>query len=62
MSKANLEIKNLAKANNVYLWQIAEALGIADCNFSKMMRKEFDSAMKVKIRNIIFAIAEEQEA
>ena len=36
----NLEIREAAKENGVFLWQIAEVYGVNDGNFSRKLRKE----------------------
>lgn len=35
------------------MWQIAEAYGISDSNFSRKLRYEFSNDEKMKIYNII---------
>lgn len=49
----NNDIRTEAKAAKVKLWQIADALGLYDTNFSKMLRKELPPEEKTKIRQII---------
>ena len=41
------------------LWQIAEALGIADCTFSRKLRKELPREEKEKIFSIIERLSQE---
>ena len=36
----NIEIREMAKANGVKLWEIAEHLGLVDANFSRKLRHE----------------------
>lgn len=50
---ANQEIRQAATLAGVRLWQIAERLGIADCNFSRKLRKELPQDEKEKIFSII---------
>lgn len=50
---ANLDIRTAAAACGVRLWQIAEELHIADCNFSRKLRKELTAEEKAKIFAII---------
>lgn len=45
----NQDIRRMAAGNGVRLWQIAEALGIADCSLSRKMRKELSQNEKEKI-------------
>ena len=57
----NQEIRRMAAGNGVRLWQIAEALGIADCSLSRKMRKELSQNEKEKIARIIREISKEAE-
>lgn len=61
MTTNNMDIKNRAKKNGVYLWEIADKLGIIDCNFSRKLRKELPTAEKQEIFKIIDDIAAEKE-
>ncbi|MDL2238268.1 hypothetical protein LJC56_10680 [Christensenellaceae bacterium OttesenSCG-928-K19] len=49
----NTDIRNEASRAGVKLWQIAEAMGMADCNFSRRLRKELSDSEKNEIRQII---------
>ena len=40
MANANIEIREKIKAAGLYMWQVADALGIQDSNFSRLLRKE----------------------
>ena len=51
--RANEEIRLAAKDANVCLWQIADALGIADHTFSRKLRKELNEEKKKEILDII---------
>lgn len=57
----NTDIRNAAKEANIRLWQIADVLGIADCNFSRKLRKELPDSEKQKIFEIIRELATEGE-
>ena len=57
----NQDIPRMAAGNGVRLWQIAEALGIADCSLSRKMRKELSQNEKEKIVRIIREISKEAE-
>lgn len=37
--KANTEIREAANQAGVFLWQIADRLGITDSNFSRKLRR-----------------------
>jgi len=55
----NQDIRLEAAGAGVKLWQIAERLGIADCNFSRKLRKELPYDKKAEIRRIIAELKEE---
>lgn len=55
------EVRQLAKENGVFLWQIAEKLGINDGNFSRKLRKPLSDADTAKILGIIDQLKAEQE-
>ena len=42
----NLDIREETKSAGVNLWQIAEALGVNDGNFSRKLRRELSPAEK----------------
>ncbi|CDF03201.1 putative uncharacterized protein [Ruminococcus sp. CAG:624] len=47
------EIKSMIKASGLRLWQVAQALGINDGNFSRRLRRAFNEAEVEKIKSII---------
>lgn len=49
----NQQIRRAAAGAGVKLWQVAEALGIADCSFSRKLRRELPPEEKEKIFSII---------
>lgn len=49
----NKDIREKAKKCGVHLWQIAEALGVNDGNFSRKLRHELPDEEKAKIFKII---------
>lgn len=57
----NLDIRKAAKEANIYLWQIAEALGINDGNFSRKLRRELSDDEKRKIFAIIMQLSIKKE-
>ena len=57
----NQEIKSKAKQKGVKLWEIADAYGINDGNFSRKLRHELPEAEKAKILALIDEIAERRE-
>ena len=56
---ANQEIRETAKAASVKLWQIADALGIADSNFSRKLRYELTEDEKQHIYKVISDLSKE---
>ena len=50
---SNLDIREAATLAGVKLWQIADALGIADFNLSRKLRHELSPAEKERIFKII---------
>lgn len=53
----NVDIRNKAKSKGVKLWEIAEAIGINDGNFSRKLRKELPEDEKAAIMTTIDRIA-----
>lgn len=58
---SNVDVRQAAAAAGVKLWQIAEGLGIADCNFSRRLRRELPQDEKDKIFAIIRELSGEVE-
>lgn len=56
---SNQDIRRTAAGARVKLWQIADALGMADCSFSRKLRKELPQDEKEKIFSIIRRLAKE---
>lgn len=57
---ANAQIREVAKAEGVRLWQVAERYGITDGNFSRKLRRELPQREREKILKIIKDIANEK--
>ena len=57
----NFEIRRKAAGAGVKLWQIAEVLGIADCSFSRKLRRELSPEEKDRILRIIKELSKEAE-
>ena len=57
----NADIRESATTHGVKLWQIAEALGITDGNFSRKLRKELSAEKKRQVMEIIDRLAQGQE-
>lgn len=56
---ANQDVKRVAAGAGVRLWQIAEALGIADCSLSRKLRRELPPEEKARIFEIISNLSQE---
>lgn len=57
----NKEIRAAAKNAGICLWEVAEAYGINDGNFSRKLRKELPQEEKDKILAIIDKLAKERQ-
>ena len=53
MQKRNIDIRTLARVENVHHWQIAEVLGVSEITFSRWLRKELSPEKKEEIRKAI---------
>lgn len=56
---SNQDIRRVAAEARIKLWQIADALGMADCSFSRKLRKELSKEEKEKIFSIIRELSKE---
>ena len=56
----NKEIREAAKRSGVYLWQVADAYGVNDGNFSRKLRKELPQEEKQNILEIIDRLSKEK--
>lgn len=57
----NSDIRTAAAKADVWLWQIAERLGMTDSNFSRKLRRELPQEEKEKIFGVIDELAKEAE-
>ncbi|MCC2175325.1 hypothetical protein AAAV73_06540 [Hominicoprocola fusiformis] len=55
----NIDVRRAAAGSGVRLWQVADALGIADAQLSRKLRKELPDEEKQKIFEIIRNISAE---
>ena len=55
----NQDIRRTAAGAGVKLWQLADALGIADCSLSRKLRKELPQEEKDRIFGIIRELSQE---
>ena len=57
----NREIRQSAKEKGVYLWQLAECVGLTDSNFSRKLRRELPDEECERILRLIDELAAERE-
>lgn len=55
--KNNLDVRNYARKRSVALWEVAEGCGMADSNFSKLLRHELPEEKKQLLYKIIDDLA-----
>lgn len=56
----NREIREAADLAGVYLWQVADEMGIADNTLSRVLRYELPENEKAQILKIISSLAQER--
>ncbi|OPY60038.1 MAG: hypothetical protein A4E56_02948 [Pelotomaculum sp. PtaU1.Bin065] len=59
MTQKNFDVRRKAKESGVFLWQIADEMGVRDSEFSRMLRKELPPEIKVQVFQIIEKLREE---
>lgn len=59
---ANRDIRLAAAGAGVRMWQIADELGVRDCNFSRRLRHELSDDEKERIFFIIRKLSEVETA
>lgn len=52
-AQSNKDIRAAAAAAGVFLWQIAEAIGVTDGTFSRKLRRELPDDEKAAILQVI---------
>lgn len=57
----NNDIREAAKKAGIHLWQVAEACGVNDGNFSRKLRKELPQEEKRNILEIIDRLSKEKQ-
>ena len=60
MARCNEDIRSYAKQNSVYLWQIADSLGICNDTFIRKLRHELNDPEKMKVIEIINKLSEKK--
>lgn len=56
------EVKRLILESGAKCWQVADALGITDGNFSRRLRKPFSEEETAKIKSILERLAEQRQS
>ncbi|HPT70544.1 MAG TPA: hypothetical protein PKW50_10380 [Syntrophomonas sp.] len=56
--KNNMEIRNATRTAGLKLWQVAEAYGMTESSFSRMLRKELSPENNQKVIDIIHHLQE----
>lgn len=56
----NADIRAVAKRNGVYLYAIADKLGVSEPTMTRLLRRELSEEKKRQIKGIIAEIAAEQ--
>lgn len=59
---ANRDIRQAAEDAGLYLWQVAEEIGVTDCTFSKYLRKELSDEKKATIFQAIEKLKKDRAA
>lgn len=59
--KRNEDIRATARQKKVYLYEIADALGVSEPTFIRWLRKELSEKQKADIRAAIDIVAEQRK-
>lgn len=59
--RRNLDVRSAAKNAGVFLYEIAEKLGVSEPTFIRYLRKELSDSMKAKVLVAIEEIKREHE-
>ena len=59
--RANQDIRDEAKKNGIFLWEIAGEIGVADTTFSRWLRVEFTEQQKESVMSAMKRIIERRE-
>ena len=60
--QTNIELRRKAKDSGVYLWQVAEKLGMLDAALSRKMRHELDEKTTKRALSAVDEIVAERKA
>lgn len=59
--KRNEDIRAIARQKKVYLYEIADALGVSEPTFIRWLRKELSEKQKADVRAAIDIVAEQRK-
>lgn len=59
MRKLNRGIRDYAAAHGIWLWRVAERVGLSDYRLSRLMRRELSPDFKAKLFEAIDQLATE---
>ena len=62
MIKKNADIRKAAKESGVYLWEIADKLGVSEPTLNRWLRKEMPESQKAKFYSTIEQVKLEHQA
>ncbi len=62
ITRRNLDVRSAAKRAGVFLYEIAEKLGVYEPTFNRYLRKELSDALKAKVLAAIEEIKLEHES
>ena len=57
MKRANLEVRDRAKAAGIQLWAVADRMGVSESTLTRMLRKELPPAEKGKLISFINSLS-----
>ena len=52
----NIDVRSEIKAANLFQWQVAEAVGVSETTFCKMLRRELSDEQKKNVRAAIIKL------
>ena len=61
MRKLNRDIRDYAAAHGIWLWRVAERVGLSDYRLSRLMRRELSPDFKAQLLAAIDELAREDE-
>lgn len=60
--KKNLDVRSKARQSNVYLYEIAEVLGVSETTFNRWLRHELSDVQKNDVYAAIEILAEQKKS